>query len=307
LSVCSNYSFEHCQKTASSIRNFRGGEAYFTFPTGPVKCAGAPQKIMYLAHSAWKKDAVQANCHFATPLGGMFSVPKYGKALDNLCKKKNITRHYGHNLIEIKGDEKKAVFQIIPEVNSEVKEKTVTVDFDFMHVTPRMGAPDFLKETGLTDAAGFVNVNKQTLQHVEYPNVFSLGDCSNLPTSKTASAVAGQIAIARYRAGKYLQSKESLSPSKKDFPNWLEGEEEGPIYDGYSSCPLPVGDNMGIIAEFNYDLQPQETMAFDQSVPSWTNYIIKTKVLPPLYWDLFVKGKWEGPARLRKILNPKGK
>ena len=59
-----------------------------------------------------------------------------------------------------------------------------------LHVVPPMGAPAALKGCkALTDAAGFLNVNKETLQHVTYKNVFGIGDCTNVPTSKTAAAI----------------------------------------------------------------------------------------------------------------------
>jgi len=141
------------------------------------------------------------------------------------------------------------------------------------------------------------------LQHVQYPNVFALGDCSNLPTSKTMAAVASQLAVVRYRAGKVLNTREAAQyqSSKMLFAHFVE--DDGPIYDGYTSCPLPVGDNKGIIAEFNYDGKPQETCPWDQSRPSLANFMLKTYVLPVLYWQSFLKGDWEGPWAVRKILN----
>merc|ERR1711974_5463 len=146
--------------------------------------------------------------HFNTAIGKMFAVEKYRKSLDKLCDEKDITRNFGHNLIEVDGDQKKAVFELNPEFAG--KGGNVTVDFDFLHVTPPMSAPEFLKSTeGLTDGSGFVSVDKHTLQHTKFDNIFAMGDCSNLPTSKTASAITAQIAVARFRAGKVLGSKES--------------------------------------------------------------------------------------------------
>lgn len=169
-----------------------------------------------------------------------------------------------------------------------------------------MGAHQFLKDSAnITDANGFVTVDQETLQHTKYPNIFAFGDCSNVPTSKTASAVAAQLPIVRYRAGKFLGSRESIeSGAEKNFSQFVSGD--GPIYDGYTSCPLPVGFDKGVIAEFNYKLEPQETMFYDQSVPGQSNYYLKRYAIPFLYWNMFLQGNWEGPASQRKFWNPLG-
>ena len=66
----------------------------------------------------------------------------------------------------------------------------LTLPYEMLHVVPPMSAPSALKSSSaLTDAAGYLNVNKETLQHVKYSNVFGIGDCTNVPTSKTAAAV----------------------------------------------------------------------------------------------------------------------
>jgi sulfide:quinone oxidoreductase len=206
-------------------------------------------------------------------------------------------------LVEVRPKSNEAVFQVNPafaKADYALGEQ-VTLKYDFLHAVPPMSAPAFLKESGLTDAAGFVDVHKQTLQHVKYPNVFGLGDSSNLPTSKTMAAVAAQVPVVRFRAGKYLKTKEVSGDleSSNQFPNFVAGE--GPIYDGYTSCPLPVGNGKAIIAEFNYDLQPQETLPWDQSQPSTANFLIKAYALPTLYWKSFLKGQWEGPWKIRNF------
>jgi len=141
------------------------------------------------------------------------------------------------------------------------------------------------------------------LQHTKFDNIFAMGDCSNLPTSKTASAITAQIAVARFRAGKVLGSKESSNFDSSKFPVFIA--DDGPVYDGYTSCPLPVGNYKGVIAEFDYDLKPRETMFWDQSIPSFSNYLIKVVGIPRIYWDYMVKGRREGPWEMRNAMNKK--
>ena len=200
-------------------------------------------------------------------------------------------------------DKKQAVFKVDHAIRPDISEETVTVDYDFIHVTPEMGAPNFLKGSPISDAAGFVDVNKETLQSNKYPNIFALGDCSNVPTSKTLSAITGQLGVVRYHAGKVLDTREVYSKdASKDFAHFREGE--GPIYDGYTACPIPTGYHEGIIAEFDYDAQPLETFFWDQSVPSKANGLMKEFAFPQLYWNFFLKGDWTGPWKFRQQFAP---
>jgi sulfide:quinone oxidoreductase len=143
-----------------------------------------------------------------------------------------------------------------------------------------MSAPDFIKRSPLANAAGWVDVDKETLQHVHYPNVFSLGDASSLPTSKTAAAIRAQAPIL---AANLLSA--------------MRGGQ-GPLkYDGYTSCPLITGYGKLILAEFDYDLKPKETFPFDQGKERYSMYLLKRYVIPVIYWDGLLKGhKWPQPG-----------
>ncbi|XP_054128689.1 sulfide:quinone oxidoreductase, mitochondrial isoform X2 [Melozone crissalis] len=190
--IGSNYSVQTVEKTWRALQDFKEGNAIFTFPNTPVKCAGAPQKIMYLADAYLRKTGKRskANIIFNTSLGVIFGVKKYADALLEIIKDKNIVVNYKRNLIEVRADKQEAVFEKL-----DIPGETEIFQYEMLHVTPPMGPPAVLIDSPVSDASGWVDVDKETLQHKKYPNVFGIGDCTNLPTSKTAAAVAAQSGV----------------------------------------------------------------------------------------------------------------
>ncbi|CAH8615738.1 unnamed protein product [Heterobilharzia americana] len=192
--VCSNYSVDYVEKTLRAYQNFKGGNAVFTLPAGPIKCAGAPQKVMYLFEDYLKRFGknIPADIHYFTATNKMFSVDKYSKSLTEICKKRKICCNLSHNLVEVNPQTSEAVFEDME------KNKLVHVKYDLLHITPPMSCPEVLVKTpNLTDpnASDYVNVDIKTLRHKHYDNIFAIGDCAALPTSKTAAAVAGQVGV----------------------------------------------------------------------------------------------------------------
>jgi sulfide:quinone oxidoreductase len=268
--VCSNYSYETVDKTWEFINGFRGGTAIFTQPATPIKCGGAPQKIAYLADDAFRRNNVRdgATVIFATAGAAIFAVEKYAKTLTAVARRKGIDVRFGHNLVEVRPETKEAVFQKVGT------DERVTVAYDLLHVTPPMSAPDFVRQSPLANADGWVDVDKHTLQHVRYPNVYSLGDASSLPTSKTGAAIRKQAPVL-----------------VRNLVAAMGGGAPSARYDGYTACPLVTGYGKLVMAEFDYDLKPQETFPFDQSKERRTMYWVKAHVLPRLYWHGILKGR----------------
>lgn len=271
--VCSNYSFQHAPYTFECIKNFKGGNAVFHNPHTPVKCGGAPHKIMYMAADYFRKHGILNKTNIQYWSGGtkLFAVAKYEKTLLKVCERANIDLNFFVKLTEIDGPNKKATFIGFGENN---KDKEYIVDFDMIHVTPPQSAPDFIRASPLANAAGWVDVDKYTLQHVKYANIFSLGDSSGLPTSKTGAAI-------RKQAPALVQ-------------NLLAAINHQPLpakYNGYTSCPLVTGYGKLVLAEFDYDNKPQETFPFDQSKERWSMYMLKRYILPWLYWAKILPGK----------------
>lgn len=271
--VCSNYSYQTAPYTFECIKNFKGGNAIFHNPHTPVKCGGAPHKIMYMAADYFRKNGILEKCNIEYWSGGvkLFAVPKYEKTLLEVVKRNNIKLHFNEKLVEIDGTNKRAKFIGIGNDN---KDKETWVDFDMMHVTPPQSAPDFIKNSPLANQAGWVDVDKHTLQHVRYSNIFSLGDSAGLPTSKTGAAIRKQMPVVA-----------------KNILMLLKGNALNEKYNGYTSCPLVTGYGKLVLAEFDYNNEPMETFPFDQSKERWSMYQLKKEILPRLYWSMILKGK----------------
>jgi sulfide:quinone oxidoreductase len=267
--ICSNYSYQQVDYTWECVSKFKGGTALFTMPNTAVKCGGAPQKIMYLADDHFRKSGVRdkSNVIFASGQGSLFAVEKYRKTLEKVAARKSIDIRIKHNLVEIKPDQKEAIFEHL-----DTKER-VTIPFDMIHVTPPMSAPDLIKSSKLANATGWVDVDKYTLQHPKFLNVFPIGDCSGLPTSKTGAAIRKQAPVL-----------------VKNLISAIQGEPLEAKYDGYTSCPLVTGYGKLVLAEFDYEGKPAETFPFDQSKERLSMYLLKAYALPRLYWYGMLRG-----------------
>ena len=268
--VCSNYSFGTVRSTWQNIQALRSGTAVFTHPNTPVKCGGAPQKICYLAEDYFRKHGVRDHidvvfCHAGAKI---FAVDRYRETLEKVIDRKGIDVRFHHDLEAVRAAAREAVFRRLDN------DEEVVLKYDMLHVSPPMGAPSFLANSPLAGEGGWIDVDKHTLQHVEFANVFGIGDCSNLPTSKTGAAIRKQ------------------APALVD--NLLALNAHQPLtghYDGYTSCPLVTGYDSMVLAEFDYDKQPAETFPFDQSKERFSMFMLKKFGLPNLYWHGMLKGR----------------
>ena len=278
--VCSNYSPQHVTYTWECIRGFSGGTALFTQPPVPIKCAGAPQKIAYLAADRWRGRGIltKADMHFHVAGAVMFSVPLFAAELQKIAAGYGIGVHFNSNLVAVDGAARTATFENSAADGSKARE---TRSFDLIHVTPPQSAPDFVKQSPLANAAGWVEVNDNTCQHVRYPNIFSLGDASSLPTSKTAAAVRKQVPTVT-----------------RNILALLGRQELQPAYDGYTSCPLTTSLHTVLLAEFAYAGKVTPTFPLDPRRPRQLWWWVKKYGLPQMYWNYMLKGiDWDIPHR----------
>lgn len=269
--VCSNYSYEYVDYTWKFLQELDHGSALFTFPNSPLKCGGAPQKIMYLVEDYLRKHGKRNNVEieFTSPGQAIFGVEKYKKSLEKIIKERDIKTHFQINLERIDGINKKAFFRDLQ--TNQLIEK----EYSFIHVVPPMSAPDFLINSKLLDETGWIDVDKHTFQHQKYENVFSLGDVSNAPTAKTGAAIRKQAPVVAENIVKFINKKSDFNRE----------------YNGYTSCPIVTGYGQLILAEFDYDGKPCETFPFDQSKPRWSMYFLKAHILPLVYWHGMLKGR----------------
>jgi sulfide:quinone oxidoreductase len=271
--VCSNYSPETVEYTWECIQAMQSGRALFTQPVMPIKCAGAPQKIMYMAADRFRKKGIakEISVEFYNVGGAMFGIPFFAKPLANVAESYGIKTHFGYNLVAIDGEKKLATFEV---TDSAGNKSQVTESFDMIHVTPPQSAPDFIKQSPLANADGRVDVHPNTLQHNKYTNIFGLGDAASTTNAKTAAAVRKQVPVV---VDNILQS--------------IKSEPLKPGYDGYGSCPLVTSLNTVLLAEFSYDNRITPSFPFlDPRKSRWIWWLGKKIGFPWLYWDLMLKG-----------------
>jgi len=199
-----------------------------------------------------------------------------------IAESRNIKLNFRHNLCEVKHEKNEAVFEHLDEPG-----KKTTYNYSLLHISPPCSAPDVIAKSPLADAAGYVDVNRDTMQHNKYKNIFGIGDCTSAPTAKTAAAVASQTGIL-----------------KANMKAVMAGKEPKKVYNGYTSCPLTTGNNKVVLAEFGYDGQILETFAFNQAKERTSMYWMKKEGFPFMYWSTLLKGLWQGPGPFRFITNP---
>jgi sulfide:quinone oxidoreductase len=298
--VCSNY--VDPTYTDKVLKEFKGGTALFTQPTTPIKCPGAPQKIMYLTADQLESRGLKdkSNIVFATNGTVIFGVQPFKDELERYLIKYDIKQRYGYQLVEIDGQKKEAhyVRGVLPEgskyiVNddkSSVEEKMETIDgqeryiikYDMLHLAPPQSAPTWFQKTKLANPdgpnEGWMAVDPQSCQSRFYNNVFGVGDVTDLPTARTGAAIRKQAPVV-----------------VKNIVNLMSGKEaDCKEYTGYSSCPLVVSHNKMLLAEFGYEgkrmSDPMLSKFFDTGHASYPMWILKRYGLPFMYWNMMMKG-----------------
>ena len=274
--VTSNYRFDLAPYTWQLVQQMKEGQALFTQPPMPIKCAGAPQKALYLSADHWNRNGRLKNIDIAFYNAGgvLFGVKEYVPALMSYIEKYGAELQFNHNLVAIDGPAKKAWFK---KTDAEGDEESVERDFDMIHVCPPQCAPDFIRVSPLADAAGWVDVDQNTLRHKTFENVWSLGDVMNAPNAKTAAAARKQAPIVAQNVMNDMRSKSDVSH-----------------YDGYGSCPLTVERGKIVLAEFGYGgklLPSFPSWLIDSQKPSHLAWLLKEKILPPVYWSAMLKGR----------------
>jgi sulfide:quinone oxidoreductase len=307
--VCSNYTDP--KHTWDVIKNFKGGTALFTQPATPIKCGGAPQKIMYLAESHWAKSNTKSNTNviFATAGTVIFGTKEIAETLMEVVDRKDINLRFNHKLVEVDGANKIAWYELTKDIQAggcvimsgdddgkyldetfqyNYKDVKVTkkdgrygIHYDMLHTAPPSVAPKFIQESDLVNDAGWVDVDINTMQHKKYANIFSLGDVAALPTAKTGAAIRKEVPVVVDNISKLIEQNKIGSMS----------------YQGYSSCPLVTDYGKMVLAEFDYtgkftpDPKLKYLLISDSSKEHWRLWMLKKFGLPYLYWNKMMKGE----------------
>jgi sulfide:quinone oxidoreductase len=274
--VTSNYRYDLAPYTWELVKGLKSGRALFTQPPMPIKCAGAPQKALYLSGDYWFRNSTldKINIQFMNAGGVLFGIKDYVPALESYVQKYRASLNFFHNLIAVDGPGKTATFRI-SEPDQDPRD--VQVEFDMMHVCPPQKAPDFIRVSPLADAAGWIDVDPNTLRHKVYDNIWSLGDVMNAPNAKTAAAARIQAPIVA-----------------ETIANDIAGKSPSASYNGYGSCPLTVERGKIVLAEFGYGgtlLPSFPKWLIDGTQPTRAAWLLKEQLLPPIYWKAMLRGK----------------
>lgn len=274
--VTSNYRYDLAPYTWDLVRQWKGGKAVFTQPPLPIKCAGAPQKAMYLACDTWRRAGTLRNSdvRFMNAGNALFGVAAYVPALMKYIESYGIGLHFGHTIASVDGPRRQAT---VLRTAADGSRETLTTDFELLHVVPPQVAPDFIRTSPLADANGWIDVDPLTLRHKRHANVFALGDAANTPNAKTAAAVRRQAPVVAHNLLAQLGQAQGLAQ-----------------YDGYGACPLTVERGKIVLAEFLYAGKLAPTFPdwlVNGTQPSRLAWMLKSWVLPPVYWRGMLKGR----------------
>lgn len=256
----------------------------YTQPDSPIKCGGAPQKMLYLSADYLKEAGLSADYQFYTGLKTLFHLPKVATALEKVQSQYDtIKSNYSHFLKSVDVQGKKATFihayekevydEDFDEYTKESVSEEVEVEYDFLHVVPPMSPPEALMNSDLISGMGWLQVDKYTLQHTNYPNVFGIGDVCGIPMGKTGGS-------ARHHGPILTENLISV----------MKGKKPKEKFDGYTVCPLKTQYGKILMAEFNYK-GPKPTLPFlDIDEPRWMWWAFDLYMLKPMYKYLMLPG-----------------
>jgi sulfide:quinone oxidoreductase len=280
------YDFEGAQKTWQAVQEFSktGGRGIFTDTYTKHKCGGAPKKICLLTEHYNRKQGTRdkVTLDYYTASHELYDIPYFTPRLLEIYKERTIPINLNIRVKGVDTASKQVHFEKIETVGEEKVYTPLVEDYDFLHFTPPMSAPDFVRESGLGWTEGklakeaWVMVNKSTLVHEKYPNIVSLGDVAGIPTSKTSAAIRKQVPIAA-----------------KNLISLMEGKEPVEKYNGYAACPIVTDYGHVLLCEFDYDKKPDISFPFsmlDTSQEQWAAWILKVYFLKPMYFQGMLKG-----------------
>ena len=283
------------EKMWEKVQNFKGGRTIFSVPNTPIKCGGAPMKVMFMSEDYWKKNNINHSIIFPTPGGVIFGVPGFKERLEQIVENKHISPFFKHVVSKIDSKNNRIYYKVAKENQSyseeiikhyEIKfnnDEEVSFKYDFLHIPPPQEGPDFIRNSTISHQEGpqkgWIELDPYSLQTKKHPNIFGMGDAAALPTAKTGAAIRKQVPIVVNNILQLL-THNKLGNLK---------------YNGYSSCPIITEKGKMLLAEFNYNNVPAPdpliSKFIDTTKENWWMWILKKYGLPFLYWKFMMKGK----------------
>lgn len=246
----------------------KGGQGVFLRPATEMKCAGAPLKYAFLTDDFLRRrgNRGRAELTYNAQNRVLFSVPIVAERVRMLYAERNIRVTHDHVLRKIDLDRRIATFRT-PQGDAEQP-------YDFINVIPPMRAPEVVRnsplpwQTGPWAADGWAEVDRHTLRHVRFPEVFCVGDIAGVPKGKTAASVKWQVPVA----------VDHLIAT-------IQGRESAERYNGYTSCPLITRVGRAMLVEFDYNdnLVPSFPGMIAPLEELWISWIMKEVGLKPTY------------------------
>ncbi len=283
-------------KTWKALRQIKGGNIVYTQPKTPIKCGGAPQKAAYMGADYLRKKGLlkSSNVILATPGTVIFGIKVIADSLNKAIARYGIHFRTYYQPVKIDSEKNTITFRYLSDPSSiatvmnskgdigetQSDNQEITIPYNFLHIAPPQKAPEFITESGLDNQSGWIDVDKHSLQHTRYTNIFGIGDAAGLPTAKTGAAIRKQVPVV---VDNVIRRINKMSDGTKS-------------YNGYSSCPLVTGYGKMVLAEFDYDNnftpdpELKKMLIFDSAKEHWRLWVLKKYILPYLYWHKMMKG-----------------
>jgi len=268
-SIFDFYTYDGAVALAAALREFEGGRLVVHVVDMPIKCPVAPLEFTFLADAFFRRCGMRdrVDLVYATPLPGAFTKPVASRLLGSMLDERKIAletdflleRVEGKNLVSY--DERKIPFDLL-----------VTVPLN-------MGA-EYVARSGLGNELNLVPVDKHTLLSTAYPNIFGLGDASNIPASKAGS-------VAHF----------SVEVFTDNFLQHVRGEPMTGRFDGHANCFVESGDGKALLIDFSYDTEPLPgkypvpgvgpfSLLKETAINHWGKLAFRW-----MYWNLLLPGR----------------
>jgi sulfide:quinone oxidoreductase len=265
------YTIEGAEALAEFFKTWQGGNLVINIADNPIKCPVAPLEFAFYSDYFFTQKGIRdrVTITYVTPMSGAFTKPKASKMLGSILEKKKINIVTDFFLGEVDNANKK----ILDFGGREVS-------FDCLVTIPLHTGDPVISTSGLGDEFGFVKADKNTLQSVVSPNVFVIGDASNLPASKAGSVAHFQADIL-----------------EKNILSYIAGLPFTESFDGHSNCYIETGYGKGILIDFNYITEPLPgvypvpvvgpfSLLKETRINHWGKLIFKW-----IYWNILIKGR----------------
>ncbi len=219
-----------------ALERFGGGRLVVNVVDMPIKCPVAPLEFCFLADYYFRRRGIRDRVEltYVTPLDDAFTKPVSSRALGGLLADKNIglVTEFNTGTVQARADR--------PDGGRLVSYDERVVPFDLAVVVPLHGGAGYVdRSPGLGDELGFITVDPRTLQATAKPNVFALGDATNVPASKAGS-------VAHFEG-------DVLAGNIRRF---LAGQPLAATFDGHANCFIETGFGKALLIDFNYDTEP---------------------------------------------------